>query len=238
MKTTAIRKTNHVAHLCVLMVLCAFCGGRAVAQDYLYEIGGGLGVAQYYGDANRGLLGSTGFGLEAFGRYNHNFRWAFSAILDWRSLSGNSTHVGNVFPGAAQADFRASLTQLHVRAEFNFVPYSDGYKYLGAARLSPYLTAGISMGMASGTKGSAFAPGVTGGVGVKYKLKRRLNIGVEYAFTGLLTDALDALTEQSAWLNNPYQVNDSWLKNRDATGALMVRLTYDFGLRKSNCNKR
>lgn len=75
-------------------------------------------------------------------------------------------------------------------------------------------------------------------MGVKYKLKRRLNIGVEYAFTGLLTDALDALTEQSAWLNNPYQVNDSWLKNRDATGALMVRLTYDFGLRKSNCNKR
>lgn len=229
---------NHAARICAAIALFAVCNGRIAAQDFLYEIGGGFGAAQYFGDANRGLFGSSGVGLELVGRYNYNFRWAFSTMLDWRTLRGDTDKSGNVFPDFAQADFKVGLTQLHVRSEFNFLPYSDGYKYLGTARLSPYVAAGLSLGFASGAKGSAFAPGITAGMGVKYKLKPRINVGIEYSFTGLLTDALDALTDKSVWLDDPYKINDSWVKNKDATGALVLRITYDFGLRKTFCNKQ
>lgn len=232
-----IIKEKFVARICALLLLSLLSGSRLEAQDYLYEVGGGFGVAQYFGDANRSLLSSVGFGLGGVGRYNHNFRWAFSAVLDWRKLHGKTDNVGNVFPGLAQADFKASLTLLHLRSEFNFLPYSDGYKYLGASRLSPYIMGGIALGMATGAKDNVFVPGITAGVGVKYKLMHRVNVGVEYAFTALLTDALDALTDKSQWLDDPYHVNDSWIKNKDASGTLFLSITYDFGLRKTICNK-
>ncbi len=207
------------------------------AQEYLYEFGGGLALTQYYGDANKSkLIATPGLGLAATARYNANFRWAYSASLMWKQLRGNSKQANSAFPHE-EAKFSTSLIELGARAEFNFLPYSDGFAYLGASRLSPYIAAGLGVGVASVAKGTQVAPSISAAFGIKYKLKHRINLIVDCSFTSYFSDSFDAKNAESAWLDNPLQLNDSWSKGNDGALFLSVSLTYEFGKRGGDCNK-
>ena len=159
----------------LLIALVATC---ARAQEYKYEIGGAAGGAYYMGDANKNaFFKGMNPAVGAVFRYNINFRWALKANLMWGKVSGNTEGGANVFPDGAQTSFSRGFMELGGQAEFNFFPYSDGFAYAGAKRFSPYLLVGIGMTVAPGG-GSTFAsPNIPLGVGVKYKVKHRLNLG-------------------------------------------------------------
>ena len=68
------------------------------------------------------------------------------------------------------------------------------------------------------------------GLGIKYKLKDRLNLTAEWTmhFTG--TDKLDGISD-------PYGIQSSGLfKNTDCYSALRLSLTYDLWAKCKNCN--
>jgi hypothetical protein len=124
--------------------------------------------------------------------------------------------------------------ELGGQMEFNFLPYSDKFAYLNTSKISPYMLAGLGVTLGMGDK-TSFGVNIPLGVGVKYKLKNRVNLGVEYTVHRLLNDNLDAPNEQSALLNDPYKVKQGLFKNKDWYNTLLFSITWEFGLRDGRC---
>ncbi len=220
------------------MLLLCLSFFRVSAQEYLYEIGGMLGGAFYMGDANK----NTAFknmnpAAGVIFRYNANFRVAFKANLAWARVTGSTRGLDNVFPDNAQVDFDRNVIDLGGQAEFNFFPYSDKYQYLQTKRIAPYIMGGLGLSVAPGGGGTFFSPHISVGTGVKYKIKNRINIGAEWSIRKLFGDGLD-ISGGNELLDDPYDIESGLWKNKDWYSMLVISVSYDFGLRNCNCNKR
>ncbi|MDR1646223.1 MAG: DUF6089 family protein [Tannerellaceae bacterium] len=207
------------------------------AQEYKFEAGGMAGGSFYMGDANknapfRNLNPAAG----AVFRYNANLRWAFKADLMWGQVTGTTIGQENVFPANVQASFSRNLLELGAQMEFNFFPYSDKFAYANAMRFTPYVLMGLGMTVAPGNGRTFAGLNLPVGVGVKYKIKQRINLGCEFAVHKLFGDDFDVTDESNTLLDNPYQVSGSVLKNKDWYSFLLLSVTWDFGLRCSQCN--
>ncbi len=208
----------------------------AKAQEYKHEVGAAVGASSYMGDANKtalyrhpGIVGGFMY------RYNLNFHWAVKANLFAGNVSGSTKNSGNVFPHGQEAAFKRWFVDGGAQVEFNFFPYSDKYAYLSAKPYTPYLLVGVGTTFAGGEH-SFFNVNVPVGVGFKYKIKNRVNIGIEFSMRKLFGDDFDAPENNAEWsLNNPYGIESSFLKNKDWYSLTMIHLTWDFGLRKDPC---
>lgn len=206
------------------------------AQEYRYEIGGAAGSSFYMGDANRrkpflhpGMAG----GLLL--RYNINLHWAVRANLMAGMVSGETKDSGNLFPSGQQASFRRSFAELGPQLEFSFFPYSDQYSYRGTRPYSPYLFIGGGITYATGEK-RFLNVNMPFGAGFKYKIKERMNIGIEFSMRKLFGDDFDVTRNMPGWdLERPYNIGSSILKNQDWYSITMIYLTWDFGLSDDPC---
>lgn len=220
--------------------MLAYGGGwrcaTAVAQEYRYEIGGMAGMSMYLGDANETAL-FRGWNPAAglIYRNNLNFRWAFKADLLMGKISGDTKNEKNVFPSHAQTAFSRSFFELGGQMEFNFLSYSDKFAYLNTSKISPYLLAGLGVTLAPGKDQTFFGVNVPLGIGVKYKLRNKVNLGVEYAIHRLFNDGFDAPDSNGFNLNNPYHINQGLFKNKDWYNTLLFSITWEFGLRDERC---
>jgi hypothetical protein len=203
------------------------------AQEYKYEIGGMAGMSAYMGDVNK----TSAFkGINpAFGgvfRYNANFRWAIKADLMWARVSGTTSGLDNVFPFGNTIAFSRNLIELGGQAEFNFFPYSDQFAYLNTKRLTPYILLGLGVTIAPGGNETFASTDIPIGIGLKYKIKNKINLGLEFSVRKLLGDGLEGIDE----LNDPYEIDSSIWKNKDWHNCLMFSVTWDFGPRNRPCN--
>jgi hypothetical protein len=231
MDLTFLRRASIVILLCLSF-------SRSGAQEYLYEIGGMLGGAFYMGDANKNAaFRNMNPSASVLFRYNANFRIAFKANLAWARVTGSTEGLDNVFPDNAQAGFDRNVVDLGGQAEFNFFPYSDKYQYLYTKRIAPYIMGGLGLSVAPGGGGTFFSPHISVGTGVKYKLKNRINIGAELSIRKLFGDGLDTAGGNEL-LDDPYDIGSSLWKNKDWYSMLVISVSYDFGLRDCNCNKK
>ena len=115
--------------------------------------------------------------------------------------------------------------------EYNFLPYGTGRDYRGAKRLTPYVMGGLGLTMVKTTGKTQAAMILPIGLGVKYKMSERVNIGLEWAVNFSTSDWLDGVKD-------PYDIQSSGLfKNKDAYQRLQLSLTYSFSARCLNCNK-
>ena len=217
----------------IIIILLLILSTLLRAQEYKYEIGGIAGGSFYMGDANKTALFKN---LNpAFGgvfRYNTNFRVAFKGNLLWAKTTGSTDGLDTVFPNNAQASFERNVIDLGGQMEFNFFPYSDKYAYMNTRKLSPYILVGLGVTVATGGSSTFAAPNIPLGVGVKYKVKNRVNLGCEFTVRKLLGDNF----EGNEVLDDPYKLNSSWLKNNDWHSLLMLSVTWDFGPRTRPCN--
>lgn len=226
-----------VVSLFVMGLFSATFTANIRAQEYKYEIGSAVGTSFYMGDANRtkfylhpGIAGGLLF------RYNIHFLWSIKAGLLAGSVSGKSDDSGNTFPSARQASFRRTLTELGTQVEFNFFPYSDKYAYLGTKPYTPYLFAGVGATYATGDK-TFIDANIPLGMGFKYKLENRMNIGIEFSMRKLFRDDFDVTEKTTGWnLDSPYGIESSFLKNRDWYSFTMIFLTWEFSLREDPCH--
>lgn len=176
-----------------LALLATFLPTKTMAQeDYRFDIGAGLGMTGYLGDANTANLWSEpGWDFEALFRYIANPRWAFKTNFYAGNLRGDSSKMTNVFPGGETFSFSTTFYELGEMVEFNFFNYGMGETYRKLKRISPYIAAGIGMTVWSidGKTGAAF--NIPLGVGLKYKLSQRWNIGFEFLMKKTFSDRLD-----------------------------------------------
>lgn len=224
--------TRHIVAI-LLAVAALMSPFRADAQeDYRFDIGGGVGMTGYLGDANTSnLWGHPGWDVEALLRYIANPRWAFKTNLYVGGLSGNSADMTNVFPGGQTFKFSTTFYEIGEMAEFNFFNYGIGETYRHLRRFSPYITAGLGMTVWSVDGKSHFGFNIPLGVGFKFKVNKRVNLGFEFLMKKVFSDKLDGDN-----LADPYQIKSSFAKNTDWYSTMTFTISYEFSKRCATCH--
>lgn len=218
--------------LVILLTLVALAAPRLQAQEetYRFDIGAQAGMAGYLGDASSNIFGHPGFSGGVSWRYLPDARWAVRALLNVMSLSGDTADMDDVLPGQAQYSFKSTAYDLGGRVEFNFFSYGIGESYKKLRRWSPYLTVGLGVTLATCGGESAFGVNIPMGAGIKYKLRERWNLGLEFTMTKVFSDHVDGE------LSDLYQIKSSFIKNTDWYSNISVSVTYEFGKRCSTCH--
>ena len=221
----------------LLMLMVLLPAARMSAQDdpqYRMEIGAGVGTVSYEGDFNGNVLKNMQPMYSALWRYNFDPYKDLRLSATYGKLKGSSKDVDTYYPDYATEEysFNSNLLDVSLVFEYNFWPYGTGRDYRGAKRLTPYIYGGIGATSASGGGSkSVFTANVPIGLGVKYKLNERMNLGLDWGIHFSLSDELDGVKD-------PYQVKSSGMfKNTDCYSMLQLTLTYSFKAKCRTCNK-
>lgn len=225
-------KTRLLAILAIALCLLAAPSRARAQEDYRFDIGGGIGMSGYLGDANTAnLYQNPSWDAELLLRYIANPRWAFKTNFYFGQLRGDTSQMTNVLPDGKQFKFSTMFYELGEMAEFNFFAYGMGESYRKLKRFSPYITAGLSATLWT-VDGHTYA-GFTlpFGLGVKFKVNKRLNLGLEFLMKKVFSDRLDGDN-----LADPYSIKSSFAKNTDWYSTLTFTISYEFSKRCEVCH--
>lgn len=230
----SLRRT-YLSALALVIAAVSALPVRAVdlVESYKFDVGVGIGMSGYLGDLNEtNPFSHPGFTANAGVRYLIDSRWALKGQLSVASLSGNSDGFHSALPDNQSYSFHSTVYDLGFRGEANFFAYGIGETYKRLRRWTPYLTLGLGMTMASTSPGSFFAVNIPMGVGVKFKLKPRLNLNAEFTMTKVFGDKID-----SPELTDLYHIKSSFVKNTDWYSMLSIGISYEFGARCVTCHR-
>ena len=208
----------------------------ASAQDeyeYRMEIGVGAGMVSYQGDFNGSILKNMQPSASFILRRVLNPYMDLKLDLTYGTLKGSSADVKTWYPELAEnpIEFKNTLVDVGVTYEYNFWPYGTGREYRGAKRFTPFVFLGLGATYVDAGGESVFTANLPIGLGVKYKIGKRLNLGLEWAAHFSLSDELDGVAD-------PYGIESSGLfKNTDCYSMLKLTLTYSFMPKCKICNK-
>ena len=218
----------------LLLMLAAMLNMNAQTDDeYLMEIGGGVGFLGYLGDYNNVLTRDLQPMATLLVRRNLNPYMGLRLAASFGKLKGNERDVKTIYPstGVTPYSFSRTLTDVSLTYEYNFWPYGTGHDYYGAKRLTPFVFLGLGGTYAGGDGSSVFTANVPIGLGLKYKVGQRMNVGVEWAIHFSMSDKLDGRKD-------PYGITSSGMfKNTDCYSVLQLTLSYSFMPKCTTCNK-
>ena len=218
----------------LLLMLAAMLNMTAQTDDeYLMEIGGGVGFLGYLGDYNNVLTRDLQPMATLLVRRNLNPYMGLRLAASFGKLKGDERDVKTIYPstGVTPYSFSRTLTDVSLTYEYNFWPYGTGHDYYGAKRLTPFVFLGLGGTYAGGDGSSVFTANVPIGLGLKYKVGQRMNVGVEWAMHFSMSDKLDGR-------NDPYGITSSGMfKNTDCYSVLQLTLSYSFMPKCTTCNK-
>lgn len=204
------------------------------AQDdteYRMELGVATGVSFYMGDANQTFYRNSNFMGGIVARYIVNPRFAIKADLTMAGISGSSNNMkDHTFP--EEITFSRKLIDFGVQFEGNFLAYGTT-TYNDCHRLVPYYLIGLGLTFAPKPAKNDFAANFPVGIGVKYKLTKRLNIGLEWTMRFSTSDRLDVSSKAG---EDPFQIKSGFMKNKDSYSYTMLTLTYDIFAKPCDCN--
>ena len=220
------------------LLVCAATALTATAQtddQYRMEIGVGAGMVAYEGDYNGSITSGMQPAATVMLRRIFNPYMGLRLAATYGKLKGSDRGLKTYIPGAdgdTPYEFNNTLADLSLTYEYNFWPYGTGHDYRGAKRLTPFIFAGLGATYVTGGGNNVFTANLPLGLGVKYKLAPRLNLGVEWAMHFSLSDKLDGTAD-------PYGIKSSGLfKNTDCYSALQVSLTYSFMAKCRTCHNQ
>jgi Domain of unknown function (DUF6089) len=207
-----------------LSVAVAFSGGGLYAQYAIHqegEFGIGLGAGHYFGDLNtrarinRAKLAASIFFRKNFGNYIALRVGASFAQLGYSDIYNKH----NAYMLARNLSFNSKVWELSLQGDFNFFRFMPGEPEYS---FTPYITIGAGVFSYDpyaflrgqkiflrqlGTEGqgsslypdrkqySSMAISIPFGVGVKYSLNERINIGFEILHRFTNTDYLDDVSK-------------------------------------------
>lgn len=218
----------------LLLILFVYTFETISAQEYKYEIGPTAGASYYSGDANNMTLFTSPEWVKGISiRRNFNLRTALKVDLLKGDVSGDTQLSSNVLPSNNSIKFKTSFYDFNAHLEYSFFSYSDSFKYKETRRFTPYIFAGLGATVVT-VPSNMTRLNIPVGIGLKYKLFHRVNIGSELSFNLLLSDRL----ERTAELDSPYNINSgSNFKNTDLYSYIKCYITFDIIKPKCKCNK-
>ncbi len=218
------------------MMLCLATVVRADGLEYRYEVGAMVGGCTYFGDANYSspfnnfnIMGGAVF------RYNINPRMAVKSNFAVARISGKTAGGDKAFPGG-DVKFGRMLYELGAQYECHFFAYGDGSGYKRSRKLAPYIFGGLGVTYAPAPAKHVVTPNIPVGIGVKWKVAQRLNMGCELSYRFTFSDKLDVTGKPGAVLDDPYGIESGFLKNKDGYSFLSIFLTYDLSPKYRKCN--
>ncbi len=227
-----MKELKRILLIVMLFIVASSTSQVSAQEDYRFDIGGGFGMTGYLGDANTSnLLQHPSWDVEAFLRYILNPRFAFKTNLYVGGLSGNSADMTNVFPGNETFKFSSTFYELGELVEFNFFNYGMGERYRKLKRFTPYIAAGLGFMVWQTDKKTGFSVNIPLGVGVKFKLNKRVNLGFEFLMKKTFSDKLDGEN-----LSDPYKIQSSFMKNTDWYSTMTFTISYEFSERCAVCH--
>lgn len=219
------------------LLLLSVCVASAQELEYKMELGGMVGGCFYMGDANNStLLGSASMAGGLMARYNINPRMAVKGNFVVGHLSGTTMGKDNKFPDNAHSTFSCNVYELGVQYECHFFAYGTGEGYKDSRRVAPYLLGGVELTYTPKPADHVFALSIPLGLGVKYKLAKCVNVGVEWAMHFTTSDRLDVTSVTGLQLNDPYGIESKGFKNKDCYSLLMLYVSYDMFPKYRKCN--
>lgn len=201
-------------------------------EDYRFDIGAGIGMTGYLGDANNAnLYQNPGWDAEILFRYLYNPRFNFKTNFYIGSLRGNSAQMTDVFPDNQNFKFSTIFYELGETFEFHFFNYGMGESYRKLKRWTPYIVAGVSAMAWTVDKKPGFSFAIPLGVGFKFKPALRWNLGLEFLMKKTFSDRVDGSN-----LKDPYGIKSGFMKNTDWYSTLTLSISYEFSKRCAVCN--
>ena len=217
----------------VIILLCS----KTAAQDegYLMEMGLGGGGSFYMGDANGRLYNNTNGVFSVLARYNVNPRFSLKANLSSAGISGSTENAYGTLPGD-ELIFSRTLYDFGAQMEWGFCGYGmEGWN--GNHRLAPYGLMGIGVTFAPEPEQNDFAANFPVGLGLRYKLSERVNIGLEWTMRFSTSDRLDVTHTDGTSLQDPFMIKGKGIKNKDSYSFTMLYVTFDVFKRPCHCNE-
>lgn len=240
--THTVRVT--IATLLLLITAHPVSAQQEQALEYTKEVGVGLGLGYTLSDFHTSWPKDNKFSGEAIMRFVISPRMAVKTTLGVTGISGSTEGKRDFYPATPDptatppatstttdrliASASGAMIDLNALYELHFLPYGWYRNYLGHKRVTPYLQFGA--GFLYSTAGKAFTIDLPIGVGVKLKVARRLNLGLDWAFHFTPSDKLDAVS-------NPTGINTSGFRGKDFYTKTMLTLTYDISPKCPTCNK-
>ena len=231
-RSSSRRGGRSVWGLLLLFLLSAPVPTLAQAdEEYLLEVGGGIGAVSYLGDFNGSITGNMQPLATALLRRVINPYMGVTATVSYGQLKGSYKQANTFYPDyqGQTYSFSNPLVDLSLRYEYNFWPYGTGRDYRGAKRLTPFVFGGLG-GTYTNTTGTVLATNLLLGAGVKYKAAKRLNVALEWGIHFTTSDKLDGAED-------PYYIKSTGaFKNKDCYSALQLTLTYSFLAKCRTCH--
>lgn len=219
-------------------VIALFCCSNMNGQDdgYMMEIGVAGGGSFYMGDANNSALFRNTNGMAGVvARYNFNPRWSLKADLVAAGLEGDTREMKSAFP-CDDIHFSRTVYDFGVQLEVGFLGYGKPPLY-NCYRFAPYYTFGIGTTFAPKPLENVIAVNFPVGIGFRYKLAERVNIGMEWTMRFSTTDKIDVTELGNGFsLEDPFLAKGKGMKNKDSYSFTMVFLTFDIFKRPCDCN--
>lgn len=227
-----MKKTLNIVLTALLLSIASVPANAQTDYEYRMEIGGGVGLMAYEGDFNGSILHNMQPSASLMLRRVINPYMDLRLAASYGKLKGSSKDVKTYLPQYqdTQYDFATTLVDVSATYEYNFWPYGTGNDYRGAQRITPFIFAGIGTTYASTPTGNVFTANLPLGLGIKYKVAPRLNLGIEWAMHFSLNDKLDGIAD-------PYGIQSTGMfKNTDCFSALQLTLTYSFMPKCRTCH--
>ena len=241
------RKTEQTWIRSAIALCCLFLCFAAKAEEeveYKMDMGAGIGGCFYLGDGNGVPFSNLSVMGALTARRIFNARMALKTNLAFGHIHGTTdgflpTDAYSKTPEGGlptKVHFSRNVLDLGAQFELNFWGFGTGVGYKGNSPITPYILAGIGITVGMGGGASACAGmNIPVGLGVKYKLKPRVNIGFEWTMRFSTTDKLDA-TPEGTQLKDPYGIKSVFLKNKDTYSFAMFFITYDMFPKRRKCN--
>lgn len=197
--------------LFTLLLIC----NQSFAQKH--EVGVSVGGLNYTGDMSPDYSFYY-YGQSLMGFYKYNFSPAVGlklALLEGQ-FSVNDDLSKDPLPQLRDAETHTLMVEFSAIAEYNFLDYR---KENERRRFTPYLSGGVAFYIYSqnspgfrsqNSDGTGFA--IPFGLGLRYKVSRQVNLGLEFIARKTFTDNLDGLSDRLSFSGKQVadKYSDDW----------------------------
>lgn len=206
------------------------------AQTYKMEAGLAAGPSFYMGDANQQrLFDNKKSSWNLLYRYNLNGRFSLKGTMGVTGVAGTTAGLETTFPGGTAIRFDRNLLDAAAQLEMNFYEYGMPDYVPGSAKATPYVSAGVGfMGFRTDKVETSFF--LPFGLGLKFNVFERFNLGCEWSFRPTFTDRLDDAPNPGGFhLDDPWLVESNRTKNKDWYSQFTLNLSVNFFATQAKC---
>jgi len=215
----SVRKYILTATLLWVMVSLA----AAQSRPYRLEMGLQAGCGYYVGDATPHIFHHVRETYGAHMRYKFTKRWALQ-------VKGLHQVIRGPIPNVTDVMWQNKIINLDVMAEFNFFRFGLQEYDLRVKPVSPYIFAGVGVGL-YGLRYQTASAYFPFGFGLKWKFAPRWGLNLAWQHNLYFADELENTTP----LGDTQNLNGSNILNFDLTGQLTIGIVFEFAREKKIC---